>query len=268
MNKFQAAAQKDKDNHLWQPNYASLPHKLPSLPEPEISGCSFRFFCIFTLQACFFSGRDRAGEEKKSKPKNEHHQQKHEKEDDAEKKKFNNYLCRDWISGHPLAKAGAWKRLFRSCWPDQDAAELKRLFGPEDAETEKNLSKAELKFHHAVFPLNSTGKALIAPRDEKTGKVSPGPITYEVVNADSRCEVVIDYVPRDVNPEQAEKVLRNLCFAVFAFKKQGAAIGGKSGIWGRIHATHCWVEAGPQVPRNKNTASILKQKKVDPCQCR
>lgn len=269
MSKFHAAAQ--KDNHLWQPNYSALSDaddldKLFSkLPKPEISGCSFRFFCIFTLQTCFFSGRDRAGAEKKVKDKDEEHHQQKQKQEDEE---FNNHLCRDWISGHPLAKAGAWKRLFRSCWPNQNVEELNRFFGPEDAETEKKLSKAELKFHHAFFPLNCTGKALIAPRNSKTGKVSPGPITYEVVNADSRCEVVIDYLPREATPEQAEKVLKNLCFAVFAFKKKGAAIGGKSGIWGRIHATHCWVEAGPQVPRNKNTASILKQKKVDPCQCR
>uniref|UniRef100_UPI0040572714 hypothetical protein n=1 Tax=Candidatus Electrothrix sp. TaxID=2170559 RepID=UPI0040572714 len=267
MTKFQAAPQKNK--HLWQPDYASLPEKLPSLPEPEISGTSFRFFCTFTLQTNYFSGRDRAGAEKEAGNEHDHTP--------------NNHLCRDWISGHPLAKAGAWKRLFRTYWPNQDDDEhaKDRLFGPEpeDPKAEKDFRKAELQFHHAFFPLNSTGTALIAPREAKSGKVAHGPITYEVVNPTRKnpvndkeepvyCKVVIDYLPRDMNPEQAEKVLRNLCFAVFAFKKQGAAIGGKSGIWGRIHATHCWVEPGPLVPRNKKTAPILKQKKAAPCQYR
>lgn len=258
------------DDH-WKRYSSSTPEKdrLPLPPElkfkPEISGCSFRFFCIFTLQTCFFSGRDRAGDEKKAKEKDAHHQQKHEKEEDEEKKKFNNYLCRDWISGHPLAKSGAWKRLFRSCWPkenEKDKKLLNQLFGPEDAE--KDPSKAELKFHHAFFRLNSTGKALIAPRDPKSGTVNHGPITYEVVKAGSCCEVVIDYLPREVNPAQAEMVLRHLCFTAFAFNKQGVAIGGKSGIWGRIRVMNCWVNAGPEVPRNQYTAPILNQK-PKPC---
>ena len=265
MTTFQAAAQ---DKQLWQPDYASLPDKLPRLPEPEISGCSFRFFCTFTLQTCFFSGRDRAGAEKKAKEeKNEHHQQKQKQEDEE----FNNHLCRDWVSGHPLAKAGAWKRLFRSCWPKENAKNIDRLFGPEpkDAKEEEKLSKAkeekepgkaELKFHHAFFPLHSTGTALIAPRDPKSGTVNHGPITYEVVKKERCCEVVIDYLPREVNPAQAEKVLRDLCFTAFAFNKQGVAIGGKSSIWGRIRVMNCWVNAGSEVPRNQNTAPILNQK--------
>ena len=104
MTQFQAAAQKEKDKHLWQPNYASLPDAdnldelFRKLPEPEISGCSFRFFCTFTLQTCFFSGRDRAGAEKEVKDKDEEHHQQKQKQEDEE---FNNHLCRDWISGHP-----------------------------------------------------------------------------------------------------------------------------------------------------------------------
>ncbi|MCI5132788.1 MAG: hypothetical protein D3904_15040, partial [Candidatus Electrothrix sp. EH2] len=171
------------NNDFWKRYRISTPEKdrLSCPPElkfkPEISGCSFRFFCTFTLQTCFYSGRDRAGEEKASGYHNT--------------KKPNNYLCRDWVSGNPLAKAGAWKRLFRTYWPNKKTAanDLDRLFGPEseDMEAEKKKPrKAELKFHHAVFPLDSTGTALIAPRDEKTGKVSPGPITYEVVNPKRR----------------------------------------------------------------------------------
>lgn len=242
MTKFQAAAQ---DKHLWQPDYASLPHNLPSLPDPEISGCSFRFFCIFTLQTCFFSGRDRAGAEKEAGNEHDH--------------TLNNHLCRDWVSGHPLAKAGAWKRLFRSCWPKDNAKDIERLFGPEPKHPneEEKLSKAELKFHHAVFPLNSTGKALIAPRDAKSGTVNHGPITYEVVKEGSRCEVMIDYLPRrDFNAVEAERVLFNLVRAALSMKTEGAAIGGKSGIWGRIHLTACSVERGPDVRRSNATAKI------------
>lgn len=268
MTRFQAD---DKPFYLnddhWKRYSSSTPEKdRLSLPlelkfKPEISGCSFRFFCTFTLQTCFFSGRDRAGDEKKAKPKDEHQQQKHkEDEDKEEKKKFNNYLCRDWISGNPLAKAGAWKRLFRSCWPKENANEkelLNQLFGPEDEEAEKKPGKAELKFHHAFFPLNSTEKALIAPRNPKTGKVDPGPITYEVVKAESCCEVVIDYLPRrDFNAVEAERVLWNLLRAALAIKTQGAAIGGKSGIWGRIHLTSCSVERGPDVRRSEATEKI------------
>jgi hypothetical protein len=241
---FQAAAQ---DNQLWQPDYSALPDDLDKLfgklPDQEISGCSFRFFCTFTLQTCYFSGRDRAGKEKEA--------------DNKKDETPNNHLCRDWVFGHPLAKAGAWKRLFRSCWPNQDAEELKRLFGPEDIKEEKDARKAELKFHHAFFPLNSVGKALIAPRDPKTGKVNHGPITYEVVNSGSRCDVVIDYLPRrDFNAVEAERVLFNLVRAALAMKTQSAAIGGKSGIWGRIHLTACSVERGPDVRRSNATEKI------------
>jgi hypothetical protein len=140
---------------------------------------------------------------------------------------------------------------------------LDRFFGPEpkNAKEEEKLSKAELKFHHAVFPLNSTGKALIAPRDAKTGKVSPGPITYEVVKAGSCCEVMIDYLPRcNFNAVEAERVLFNLVRAALAVKTEGAAIGGKSGIWGRIHLTACSVERGPDVRRSKATEKIRERR--------
>ncbi|MCI5124871.1 MAG: hypothetical protein D3925_10440, partial [Candidatus Electrothrix sp. AR5] len=97
--------------------------------------------------------------------------------------------------------------------------------------------------------------ALIAPRDPETGKVAHGPITYEVVNKGSRCEVVIDYLPRiDGLPYEnasrlAEQVLKNVFLSARAAEKRGAAIGGKSGIWGRIHLTACSVQTGPAVPR-------------------
>jgi hypothetical protein len=242
MTQFKAAAQ---DKHLWQPDYASLPEKLLRLPEPEISGCSFRFFCTFTLQTCFFSGRDRAGAEKEA--------------GNDKDTTLNNHLCRDWVFGHPLAKAGAWKRLFRSCWPKENAKDIDRLFGPEpkDAKEEEKLSKAELKFHHAFFPLNSTSKALIAPKNAESGTVKHGPITYEVVKKGSCCEVVIDYLPRrDFNAVEAERVLWNLLRAILAVRTEGAAIGGKSGIWGRIHLTACSVERGPQVRRSNATEKI------------
>ena len=116
--------------------------------------------------------------------------------------------------------------------------------------------------------MNSTGKALIAPRDSKTGKVFPGPITYEVVNPKRKnpendkdepvyCEVMIDYLPRrNFNAVEAERVLFNLVLAALAVKTKGAAIGGKSGIWGRIHLTACSVERGPDVRRSKATEKI------------
>lgn len=135
MTQFQAAARNNK--HLWQPDYAKLPQQVPDLPAPEISGTSFRFFCTFTLQTCYFSGRDLAGAEKEAG---------NDKDPTP-----NNHLCRDWISGNPLAKAGAWKRLFRSCWPNQDTEERNRLFGPEQAETEKISARPSCNFITPFF---------------------------------------------------------------------------------------------------------------------
>ncbi len=228
----------------WQKNQHSPLTTEPSfLPCTSISGTSFRFICTFELQTCFFSGRDRAGREKQAGNEHDHTP--------------NNHLCRDWISGKPLVKAGAWKRLFRTYWPEA-AGETDHLFGPEteDLEAEKDPKKpykAELKFHHAFFPLDSTDTALIAPRDPKSGQVAHGPITYEVVEQGSRCQVVIDYLPRDIigpgTGEQAEQVLKNLFLAARTAEKQGASIGGKSGIWGRICLTACSAQTGPAVPR-------------------
>jgi len=239
------AAESPLRNIPWEKNeHSPLTDNLPFLLTPAISGTSFRFYCTFELQTPFFSGCDRAGEEKVS--------------GDHSTKIPNNHLCRDWVSGNPLAKAGAWKRLFRTYWPENAESDLDRLFGPEseDLEAEKNPKKpwkAGLKFHHTVFPLNNTGTALIAPRDPETGKVAHGPITYEVVNKGSRCEVVIDYLPRDIDPkksaELAEQVLKNVFLSARAAEKQGAAIGGKSGIWGRIRLIACSVQTGPDVPR-------------------
>jgi len=249
MMQFQAS--EDPLNNIpWEKNeHSPLTPARPFLPCDSISGTSFRFYCTFELQTPFFSGRDRAGQEKAA--------------GDHSTDIPNNHLCRDWISGNPLAKAGAWKRLFRTYWPENAASDLDRLFGPEteDLEAEKNPKKpckAELKFHHALFPLNSTDPqhpALIAPREPETGKVAHGPITYEVVNKGSRCEVVIDYLPRtDGLPLEdaswlAEQVLKNVFLSARAAEKQGAAIGGKSGIWGRIHLITCSVQTGPDVPR-------------------
>lgn len=116
--------------------------------------------------------------------------------------------------------------------------------------------------------MDSTGTALIAPRDPKTGKVSPGPITYEVVKAGSRCELMIDYLPRAMqlkqSGEQAEHVLKNLFLAARAAEKQGAAIGGKSGLWGRIHLAVCTVRTGPDVPRTV-TSCIKSPKRRESC---
>ncbi|MCI5222901.1 MAG: hypothetical protein D3924_09570 [Candidatus Electrothrix sp. AR4] len=245
---LRAAADKPHyQDDLWKEYRTDPPPKLPRFAEPKPSGTSFRFYCTFTLQSPFFSGRDRAGKEKQAG--NEHDPT------------LNNHLCRDWISGSPLAKAGAWKRLFRTCWPKTaaDLDPLDRLFGPEseDLETKKKKpGKAELKFHHAVFSPDSTGKALIAPRNSKTGKVSPGPITYEVVNPKRKnpetdkdepvcCTVVIDYLPRDLNADEAGKVLVSLHQA--AEEANNKSIGGKSGIWGRIRLTSYSINPGSKI---------------------
>jgi hypothetical protein len=242
------AAKSPLHNIPWEKNeHSPLTPAHPFFPCENISGSSFRFYCTFELQTHFFSGRDRAGQKKAS--------------GDHDTSIPNNHLCRDWISGSPLAKAGAWKRLFRTYWPENAGSDLDRLFGPEteELEAEKNPKKpfkAELKFHHAsFFPLSSTDTALIAPRDPESGKVAHGPITYEVVKKGSRCEVVIDYLPRidglreeDASP-MAEQVLKNVFLSARAAEKQGAAIGGKSGIWGRIRLTACSVQTGPDVPR-------------------
>ncbi|MCI5145532.1 MAG: hypothetical protein D3923_08360, partial [Candidatus Electrothrix sp. AR3] len=65
--RLQAAAQPFYPDRLWQEMKSQPPlFKQPFLPAIQISGCSFRFYCAFTLQTCFFSGRDRAGEEKEA----------------------------------------------------------------------------------------------------------------------------------------------------------------------------------------------------------
>ncbi|XCN71303.1 MAG: hypothetical protein Q3M24_13380 [Candidatus Electrothrix aestuarii] len=239
------AAQRPLQAVPWEHNvHSPLTSARPFLPCPDISGTSFRFSCTFELRTPFFSGRDRAGREKVS--------------GDHRTDIPNNHLCRDWISGNPLAKAGAWKRLFRTCWPEEQEREKDRLFGPEDEDmtVERNSDKArkgELKFRHALFPLNSTDTALIAPRDPESGKVTHGPITYEVVNKESRCELLIDYLPKAITPEKAEHILKNLFLAARAIGKHEATIGGKSGIWGRIHLAACSVRTGPDLPRTITT---------------
>lgn len=210
------------------------------------SGTSFRLAFVLKLTSRFYSGRDRAGREKKSGNK--------------DKSTPNNHLCRDWISGIPFAKAGGWKRLFRRLWPDAETETM--LFGPSDpAEStgEPEVCKGELKFHHALFPDAGVATSLIGPRNEKTGTIGEtGPITYEVLQPGGCCRLVIDYLPREHDPERAALVLEDLIRT--AEKVHEDAIGGKSSIWGRIKLKKCYLSAGPDL-ENAQFSNCEKEEK-------
>ncbi len=206
---------------------------------PACSGGSFRLLLNYELISRFYSGRDRAGREKKSGETNQ--------------SVPNNHLCRDWISGIPIARAGGWKRLFRRLWPDKDTETV--LFGPADPEEtadEDDICKGELKFHHALFPLADVGTALIAPRNETTGAIgSTGPITYEVLEKGGCCCLVVDYLPRVPDPGTAALILDKLIDTAKWVDED--AIGGKSSIWGRIKLVSCRIAAGPDLSITPDT---------------
>jgi len=222
-----------KKEPFWHQNGNDIFSEPLSPFQLSCSGTSFRLELSFELTSRFFSGRDRAGREKKSG----------EKSDTTP----NNHICRDWIAGIPIAKAGGWKRLFRRLWPNKETEIL--LFGPSDPDTsdqEPEKRKGEFKFHHALFPEDEVSTYLIAPRNERTGTIGEtGPVTYEVLQPGGSCRLIIEYLPRKHNPEQAAQVLADLLYT--ARKVQEDAIGGKSSIWGRIKLKSYQLSAGPDI---------------------
>ena len=203
----------------------------PLIPFPiSYSGSSFRLQLVFKLTTPFYSGRDRAGREKTRGDNND--------------PTVNNHLCRDWLSGIPIAKAGGWKRLFRRLWPDEDTET--QLFGPADMEEgDDGACRGELKFHHSLFPGADVTSYLIAPRNEEKGIVEK-PVTYEILKPGGRCRLVIDYLPRKNDKDITAMVLENLVITARE-KISEDAIGGKSTVWGRIRLVRCQVQAGPDI---------------------
>jgi hypothetical protein len=208
-----------------------------------LSGCSCRVVFTFILNSRFYSGRDRAGKEKKAGETGGVQ---------------NNRLCREWISGFPIAKAGGWKRLFRKIWSEggTDADELKRLFGVlEEDELEdqqktrgQGSCKGELKFRHAVFAGVTSGATyLIVPRNQQTGKVEKNIIEYEVVPAAKSSQLAVDYLPKKPDPSAAGTILVHLLQA--ALNSSQEVIGGKNAVnFGRIRLAKVEVAAGPDFP--------------------
>ncbi|RLB71312.1 MAG: hypothetical protein DRH04_01995 [Deltaproteobacteria bacterium] len=234
----------EEEGQFWQLNQA-LEFADSRLADSRfsLSGCSCRVDFTFTLDSRFYSGRDRAGKEKKPGETNSVQ---------------NNRLCREWISGFPLAKASGWKRLFRKIWSDNgnDAAELERLFGvSEEEELEdqqktkgQGSCKGELKFRHALFADVTSGETyLIAPRDQQSGRVDRNIIEYEVVPVAKSCRLVVDYLPKNPDASAAVTIIVRLLQA--AARSTQEVIGGKNSVnFGLVRLFRAEVVAGPGFP--------------------
>lgn len=210
-----------------------------------LSGTSFRLVCTFAFESDYYSGRDRAGMEKEKKEEGQ-------RQSRAYGEPPMNPICRDWVSGFPLAKAGTWKRLFRRWYPNTQTVEA--LFGADtDRERAEDgrrddggLNKGLLKFRHAIvhtMPNDRTGRYTITPRKPAQG-VAAGPIDYEVVGPRARCTLVIDYLPADCDADDA----RNNCVDLLqaAVEAKAGAIGAKTagGCFGKIRLREATVIAG------------------------
>lgn len=243
----------------WETNQESLylQDKLPAATElpgwkavPEPSGTSFRALLGYRFVTFFYSSRDRSGKEKPIGVR-----------DDTT---FMNPICRDWISGFPLVKASGWKRLFRIYYPELSMTDA--LFGAaldkecaDDHRIDTGAANHQgaLKFHHArvhgtgdQFRTRQTGRYIITPRKTKQG-VADKPIDYEVVNRQTACWLVIDYMPRKNDPVAGKRICRDLLIAAAKIGEGGLGAKTASGSFGQVKLFEIDLLPGPDLALEK-----------------
>lgn len=219
------------------------------------SGCSFKLILHYKFVTYYFSGRDRAGREK-------------EKDNKWDKTPMN-HICRDWISGFPLVKAGGWKRLFRRVYPNQEMVE--ELFGAklEEAEEVEDLrepnrdepNKGALKFHHSIIEEMQVGRYKITPRKEASGSADVL-IVFEAVAPGTYCGFVVDYIPHEVDFDRSKTVCLDLLSA--AVNAEDDAIGGKtsSGTFGKVQLIEALIWAGTELGLGESDLDDLRRKGI------